>query len=98
VAALSWSIGGRSAPLLMSAPRASLAGTHRSPSVLIRPAYRWQGLAQAVSSEAIEAARAEGLLPQWRARRVASQQLAQSLGLVRLGTQFTLTLHKQAGL
>jgi hypothetical protein len=60
--------------------------------VLTRLAYRRQGLAQAVAAQAIGEAAAEGLLPQWRARPVASQQLAQSLGLVRLGAQLSLRL------
>jgi GNAT superfamily N-acetyltransferase len=58
--------------------------------VLARPGYRRQGLAQAVAAPAIEEAAGEGLLPQWRARPAASQQLAQSLGLVRLGAQPSL--------
>jgi GNAT superfamily N-acetyltransferase len=60
--------------------------------VLTRPAYRRQGLALAVAAQAIGEAAAEGLLPQWRARPAASQQLAQSLGLVRLGAQLNLRL------
>jgi GNAT superfamily N-acetyltransferase len=40
---------------------------------LTRPAYRRQGLAQAVAAQAIDEAVAEGLLPQWRARPAASQ-------------------------
>jgi GNAT superfamily N-acetyltransferase len=61
-------------------------------SVLTRPAYRRQGLAQAVAAHAIERAASEGLLPQWRAKPAASQQLAKSLGLVRLGAQLSLRL------
>jgi GNAT superfamily N-acetyltransferase len=60
--------------------------------VLTRPAYRRRGLARTVAAQAIEQAAAEGLVPQWRARPVASQHLAQSLGLVRLGTQLSLRL------
>jgi GNAT superfamily N-acetyltransferase len=60
--------------------------------VLTRPAYRRQGLARAVAAHAIEHAAADGLLPQWRARPAASQQLAKSLGLVRLGAQLSLRL------
>jgi GNAT superfamily N-acetyltransferase len=59
---------------------------------LTRPAYRRQGRAQAVAARAIDEAAAEGLLPQWRARPVASQQLAGSLGLVQLGAQLSLRL------
>jgi GNAT superfamily N-acetyltransferase len=60
--------------------------------VLTRPAYRRRGLAQAVAAQAVEEAAAEGFLPQWRARPFASQQLAESLGLVRLGAQLSLRL------
>jgi hypothetical protein len=45
-----------------------------------------------VAARAIDEAAAEGLLPQWRARPVASQQLAGSLGLVQLGAQLSLRL------
>jgi GNAT superfamily N-acetyltransferase len=60
--------------------------------VLTHPAYRRQGLAQAVAAQAIEEAAAEGLLPQWRARPTESQRLAEHLGLVRLGAQLSMRL------
>jgi GNAT superfamily N-acetyltransferase len=60
--------------------------------ILTRPAYRQRGLAAAVAAAALRAAVSEGLLPQWRARPIASQRLARSLGLVQLGAQLSLQL------
>ena len=56
-------------------------------SVLTDPSFRRRGYAARVASVALSHARNEGLLAQWRARPVASQQLALSLGLTRLGAQ-----------
>jgi GNAT superfamily N-acetyltransferase len=56
-------------------------------SVAVDAVHRGSGLGRAVASAAIADAVGAGLLPQWRARPRASQQLATSLGLVRLGSQ-----------
>jgi GNAT superfamily N-acetyltransferase len=56
-------------------------------SVLVDPLRRRHGFGRAVAQAALAHALSEGLLPQWRARPVASQRLAESLGLVRLGSQ-----------
>ena len=58
--------------------------------VLTHPAHRRQGHGRAVATAAIRRARAEHLLPQWRARPTASRALARSLGLVEVGAQLNL--------
>jgi len=59
-------------------------------SALTHPAHRRQGHGHRVATMAISDAIEHDLLPQWRARPVASQQLAQALGLIRVGAQFSL--------
>lgn len=59
-------------------------------SVLTHPNFRRNGHGVAVAAAAIVRASSEGLLPQWRARPLASRTLAQKLGLVHLGTQLSL--------
>ncbi|MEU6251305.1 hypothetical protein [Streptomyces sp. NPDC047043] len=38
---------------------------------------------------------ADGLLPQWRARLMASRHVAQALGFRELGSQFSLRLNQE---
>jgi GNAT superfamily N-acetyltransferase len=61
-------------------------------SVLAHPDHRRRNHGSRVAAAAIQHAIQEDLLPQWRARPVASQKLALSLGLVQVGTQFSLEL------
>ncbi len=61
-------------------------------SVLTAPALRGRGLARQVASAATRAILDEGLLPQWRARPLASRQVAQHLGFRELGAQLSLRL------
>jgi GNAT superfamily N-acetyltransferase len=58
--------------------------------VLTSPHHRREGHGQRVATAAILRALADGLLPQWRARRTESQLLAARLGLVKLGTQLSV--------
>jgi hypothetical protein len=59
-------------------------------SVLTHPAHRRQGHGQRAASLAVRHAIDAGLLPQWRARPIASQELARTLGLVAVGAQCSL--------
>jgi hypothetical protein len=59
-------------------------------SVLTHPAHRRQGHGRRASSMAVRHAIDAGLLPQWRARPIASQELARTLGLVAVGAQLSL--------
>ena len=59
-------------------------------SVLAHPAHRRQGHGRRASSAAVARAIDEGLLPQWRSRPVASQELARAIGLVAVGAQLSL--------
>jgi GNAT superfamily N-acetyltransferase len=59
-------------------------------SVLADPRHRRQGYARRAATAAIARALDGGLLPQWRARRPASQALARGLGLVEMGGQLGL--------
>jgi hypothetical protein len=59
-------------------------------SVLTHPSHRRAGHATRVAAAAIQSAMNENLLPQWRARPLASQALAVRLGLVELGAQLGL--------
>jgi RimJ/RimL family protein N-acetyltransferase len=59
-------------------------------AALTHPANRRQGHGRRAATMAIAHAIERDLLPQWRARPVASQRLAQALGLVRVGAQFSL--------
>jgi ribosomal protein S18 acetylase RimI-like enzyme len=58
--------------------------------VLTHPDYRRNGHGVAVAAAAIVRATSEGLLPQWRARPLASRALAEKLNLLHLGTQLSL--------
>jgi len=59
-------------------------------SVLAHPAERSQGHGRRAASMAIRSALDEEMLPQWRARPVASQRVALALGFVRAGAQLSL--------
>ena len=61
-------------------------------SVLTDARQRGLGHGRVAASAAVAHACAEGLLPQWRTRSVASERLARSLGLVRMGVQVSLQL------
>ena len=58
--------------------------------VVTHPAHRRQGHGRLVATGALHRAIEEGLLPQWRARPLASQALARSLGLEQMGAQLSL--------
>lgn len=57
--------------------------------VLAAPSARGRGIAGAVASSVVQAALAQDLLVQWRARPAASRRLAQRLGLVEVGWQLS---------
>lgn len=59
-------------------------------SVLAHPAERNRGHGRRAAAMAIGSAMDEGLLPQWRARPVASQRTALALGFIRVGAQLSL--------
>ena len=59
-------------------------------SVLTHPHHRRKGHAARAAKMVVRAALDEGLVPQWRARPVASQRLAERLGFVRMGAQLGL--------
>jgi RimJ/RimL family protein N-acetyltransferase len=61
-------------------------------AVLTAPRARGRGLAKVTASGAVAHALAAGMLPQWRARVPASQQVARTLGFVELGIQISLEL------
>ncbi|WP_406060895.1 GNAT family N-acetyltransferase [Streptomyces sp. NBC_01077] len=61
-------------------------------SVLTAPRHRGRGLARQVASAAVAHALAAGLMPQWRARPVASRRVASALGFRELGSQLSLGL------
>ncbi|MEU9474509.1 GNAT family N-acetyltransferase [Streptomyces sp. NPDC048191] len=61
-------------------------------SVLTDPAWRGRGLAQLTASAAVAHALAAGLLPQWRARALASRRVAAALGFRELGAQLSIKL------
>jgi hypothetical protein len=75
---------------------ASACGYRRWPngvahlSVLTLPEHRRQGHGCRAAAAAIRHAATEGLLPQWRARPIASQRLAIAVGLNRMGTQLSV--------
>ncbi|MEU8358999.1 GNAT family N-acetyltransferase [Nonomuraea sp. NPDC048882] len=58
--------------------------------VLTADTHRGRGLARAVASAAVADALANGLLPQWRARPVASRRVAAALGFRRHGEQLSV--------
>ncbi|MFI7005243.1 GNAT family N-acetyltransferase [Streptomyces sp. NPDC050145] len=60
--------------------------------VLTAPAARGRGLARATASAAVAHALAAGLLPQWRARALASRRVAAALGFEELGRQLSVAL------
>ena len=74
------------------------AGYHHWPasvahlSVLTGDRCRGRGLAGLVASAAVADALGRGLLPQWRARPVASRRVAGRLGFRELGAQLSLRL------
>ncbi|WP_432564480.1 GNAT family N-acetyltransferase [Kineococcus sp. SYSU DK003] len=76
----------------------AVAGYERWPGsiahlcVLTHPAARGAGLARAAAAAAGDHAVGAGLLPQWRARPVASQRVGRALGYRSLGHQVSLRL------
>jgi hypothetical protein len=58
--------------------------------VLTHPAHRREGHGRRAAIGAIRRAIDDQLLPQWRARPRASQELARSLGLTEVGAQLSL--------
>jgi GNAT superfamily N-acetyltransferase len=65
-------------------------------SVLTASAARGRGLARAAASAAVAYAIAEGRLPQWRARPLASRHVARALGFRELGSQVSIRLADRA--
>ncbi|MFF7586194.1 GNAT family N-acetyltransferase [Kitasatospora purpeofusca] len=63
--------------------------------VLTAPTWRGRGLARATGSSAVRHALAQGLLPQWRARRPESRKVA--LGFTELGSQTSVELVRPPG-
>jgi GNAT superfamily N-acetyltransferase len=63
--------------------------------VLTAPEGRGRGLARQVASVAVAQALTEGLLPQWRARPMASRNVARALGFRELGSQLSLRLNQE---
>ncbi|MGW3246350.1 GNAT family N-acetyltransferase [Streptomyces sp. NPDC001070] len=60
--------------------------------VLTDPAWRGRGLARVTASATVAHAFAAGLLPQWRARPLASRRVAAALGFQELGAQLSIEL------
>ncbi|WP_406164473.1 GNAT family N-acetyltransferase [Streptomyces sp. NBC_00996] len=60
--------------------------------VLTAPGERGRGLARRVASAAVAQALDDGLLPQWRARPMASRNVARALGFRELGSQLSIRL------
>ncbi|MFF3697293.1 GNAT family N-acetyltransferase [Streptomyces sp. NPDC002221] len=63
--------------------------------VLTAPEERGRGLARQVASAAVAQALADGLLPQWRARPLASRNVARALGFRELGSQLSIRLDQE---
>jgi len=63
--------------------------------VLTAPGERGRGLARQVASAAAAQALADGLLPQWRARPMASRNVARALGFRELGSQLSIRLDQE---
>ncbi|MEY9911156.1 GNAT superfamily N-acetyltransferase [Catenulispora sp. MAP12-49] len=61
-------------------------------AILTAPRARGQGLAKVTASSAVAHAVAARMLPQWRARVPASQQVARALGFAELGVQIRLKI------
>jgi GNAT superfamily N-acetyltransferase len=59
-------------------------------SVLTHPEHRRRQHGRRAAAAAARQAVAQGLLPQWRARPVASQRLALALGFIRMGAQLSV--------
>jgi len=59
-------------------------------SALTHPDHRREGHGRRAANVAVHHAMEREILPQWRARPVASQRLALALGLVRVGAQLSL--------
>ncbi len=59
-------------------------------SVLTHPEHRRRQHGRRAAAAAARHAVADGLLPQWRARPVASQRLALAIGFVRVGAQLSV--------
>jgi hypothetical protein len=59
-------------------------------SALAHPVWRRRGHGRRAATAAIRCAIHDELLPQWRARPVASQALARTIGLVPVGAQLSL--------
>jgi GNAT superfamily N-acetyltransferase len=66
-------------------------------SVLTAAAARGRGLARAAASAAVARAIADGRLPQWRARPMASRRVARALGFRELGLQVSIRLAAEQG-
>ncbi|WP_060905634.1 GNAT family N-acetyltransferase [Streptomyces scabiei] len=63
--------------------------------VLTAPEERNRGLARQVASAAVAQALADGLLPQWRARPMASRNVARALGFRELGSQLSIRSNQE---
>ncbi|MFE2695226.1 GNAT family N-acetyltransferase [Streptomyces mirabilis] len=63
--------------------------------LLTAPGERGRGLARRVASAAVAQALDDGLLPQWRARPMASRNVARALGFRELGSQLSLRLDQE---
>jgi RimJ/RimL family protein N-acetyltransferase len=61
-------------------------------SVLVAPEHRGAGLATTVARDVTRSAIEHNLVPQWRARAVASQAVAHKLGYVDVGQQISVHL------
>ena len=59
-------------------------------SVITDLPHRRQGHGRRAAHQAVQHAIEHGLLPQWRARPLASQELARTLGFIAVGAQFSL--------
>lgn len=57
--------------------------------VLTAPNHRNQGFARLAASAAVEHAMSADLVPQWRARPMASRRVARAIGFQELGTQLS---------
>jgi hypothetical protein len=66
-------------------------------SALTVAAARGRGLARAAASAAVARAIADGRLPQWRARPMASRRVARALGFRELGLQVSIRLAAPVG-
>ncbi|MFI9809794.1 GNAT family N-acetyltransferase [Streptomyces sp. NPDC052301] len=83
---------GGTGPVIAAAGYQSWPGRAAHLSVLTHPAWRGRGLARVPASAAVAHALATGLLPQWRARLLASRRVAAALGFRELGAQLSIQL------